>query len=452
MQPPATPARRAVVCRDPLQAAAALAAGIDVVLISLEPAPPALRSAATAAPRAGRLAVMVGDPGDPAAEAAAVEMAAEVFARKNANQPSGRASSPDTEIVPGRAPMQISMQLDYSGSFKQVAQRVVDLEKAGLDLVWAAEAYSFDGVSIMGYLAALTERIQIASGILPIYTRTPTLLAMTAAGLDALSDGRFHLGLGASGPQVIEGFHGVPYDAPIGRTREVIEICRKVWKREAPLQYDGRYYHLPLPAGQGTGLGKPLKIIGRPNPDIPVWIAAIGEKNVELAAEVAEGWLPIFFMPEKARDVWGGSIEAGQARRDPARGTLQIAAGGLLAIGEGDDVTRLRDLARPQLALYIGGMGAKGKNFYNTLAQRYGYEKEAAEIQDLYLDGKKDEAAAAIPAELVTGLSLVGPRSFVAERIAAMRDAGVTHLNVTPIPVGDKSALDQVAEVKELAG
>ncbi|MCU4187503.1 LLM class F420-dependent oxidoreductase [Acidiferrimicrobium sp. IK] len=348
--------------------------------------------------------------------------------------------------------MQISMQLDYAGSFKKAAANVAELEKAGLDLVWVAEAYSFDGVSVMGYLAAKTERVQIASGILPIYTRTPTLLAMTAAGLDALSDGRFVLGLGASGPQVIEGFHGIAYDAPLGRTREIIEICRKVWAREAPLRHDGRYYHLPLPEGEGTGLGKPLKIIGHPRPDIPVWIAAIGEKNVELAAEVAEGWLPIFFVPEKARDVWGKSLEAGMAKRAPERGPLQVAAGGLLAIGEGDDVVKLRDLARPQLALYIGGMGARGKNFYNTLAQRYGYEKEAAEIQDLYLDGKKSEAAAKIPDELVSGLSLVGPKSFVAERIEAMKEAGVTHLNVIPAPVGDQTAAGLIATVKEMAG
>lgn len=347
--------------------------------------------------------------------------------------------------------MKISMQLDYAGNFKQAAGRAVEMENAGLDLVWVAEAYSFDGVSIMGYLAAVTERVQIASGILPIYTRTPTLLAMTAAALDALSDGRFVLGLGASGPQVIEGFHGVAYDAPIGRTREVIEICRQVWAREAPLQYDGKHYHLPLPEGQGTGLGKPLKIIGRPNPKIPVWIAAIGEKNVELAAEVAEGWLPIFFIPEKARDVWGKSLEAGEAKRSPDRGPLQVAAGGLLAIGEGDDVAAIADLARPQLALYIGGMGAKGKNFYNTLCQRYGYEREAAEIQDLYLSGRKDEAAAKVPEELVAGLGLVGPKSFVAERIAAMKEAGVTHLNVIPVPVGDQTAADLVATVKDLA-
>ena len=203
--------------------------------------------------------------------------------------------------------------LSYSGGFKQAAQQVVEMEKAGLDLVWVAEAYGFDGPSLMGYLAALTDTVEIGAAILPIYTRTPTLIAMTAAGIDALSDGRFHLGLGASGPQVIEGFHGVPYTNPLGKTREIVEICRDVWKREAPLVHDGKNFTLPLPPEQGTGLGKPLKIIAHPvRSEIPIWIAALGEKNVELTAEIANGWIPILFIPERAHDVWGGTLEGGR--------------------------------------------------------------------------------------------------------------------------------------------
>src|SRR3954469_25954139 len=213
------------------------------------------------------------------------------------------------------------MQLSYSGGFKEAADTVAELEQAGLDLVWVAEAYGFDGASLMGYLAAKTETVQIASGILPIYTRTPTLIAMTAAGVDALSDGRCVLGLGASGPQVIEGWHGVKYDAPIGRTREIIEICRKVWARGDKLVHDGQSYQLPLPADQGTGLGKPLKIIAHPvRPRIPIWVASLGPKNVEMTAEVADGWMPLFYLPEKARDVWGADLDAGQAKRDPSLG------------------------------------------------------------------------------------------------------------------------------------
>src|SRR3984957_15522069 len=272
--------------------------------------------------------------------------------------------------------MKIATTLSYAGGFTAAARQVSEMEKAGLDLVWVAEAYGFDSPSLMGYLAALTETVEIGSAILPIYTRTPALLAMTAAGVDALSDGRFHLGLGASGPQVIEGWHGLPYDAPLGRTREVAEICRQVWAREAPLVHDGRHYHLPLPAGQGTGLGRALKIIAHPvRPRIPIWVASLGEKNVSMTAEIADGWLPIFFIPERANEVWGAALSAGRAKRDSGADPLMISAGGLLAIGDGEDVIKLRELARPVVALYVGGMGAKGRNFYNDLACRYGYEK-----------------------------------------------------------------------------
>jgi F420-dependent oxidoreductase-like protein len=195
--------------------------------------------------------------------------------------------------------MQISMQLNYAGGYREAADTVVQYEKAGLDLIWIAEAYGFDGPSLMGYVAATTETIQIAAGILPIYTRTPTLLAQTAAGIDALSDGRFQMGLGASGPQVIEGWHGVPYDKPLTRTREIVDICRAVWKRDDRLTYEGKAYQVPLPEGTGTGLGKPLKIINHPvRPSIPIWVASLGPKNVEMTAEVADGWLPLFFIPE----------------------------------------------------------------------------------------------------------------------------------------------------------
>ncbi|WP_106398501.1 LLM class F420-dependent oxidoreductase [Actinocorallia populi] len=346
--------------------------------------------------------------------------------------------------------MRIGMPLGYAGGFKESVAELVEYEKAGLDIVYVAEAYSFDGVSQMGYIAARTERVEIAAGILNIYSRTPTLMAMTAAGLDYVSDGRFTLGLGASGPQVIEGFHGVPYHAPLGRTREVIEICRKVWKREAPLEHHGKYYELPLDPAKGTGLGKALKIINHPvRPDIPIQVAAIGEKNVELTAEIADGWQPIFFLPEKAGDVWGDALARGEARRDPSLGTLDIVAQAPLAIG--DDVEGYLDFGRPMAALYIGGMGAKGKNFYNSLCRRYGWEKEAEEIQDLYLAGKKNEAAEKVPAELVRNMSLIGPESWVKERLAAFKEAGVTTLNITPIAADHKSKLKLIERIKELA-
>ncbi|WIM87734.1 LLM class F420-dependent oxidoreductase [Candidatus Mycobacterium wuenschmannii] len=343
--------------------------------------------------------------------------------------------------------MRIGLGINYAGGFKEVAAEVADLERAGLDIVFVPEAYSFDAVSALGYLAASTERVELASGILQLYTRTPTLTAMTAAGLDYVSDGRYTLGLGASGPQVIEGFHGVRYDAPIARTREVIEICRQVWRREK-LQYQGEHYEIPLPAEQGTGLGKSLKLINKPVRErIPILIAALGPKNVELAAELAEGWQPIFFLPEKANDVWGKALDAGKAKRDAALGDLEVFAGPTLAIG--DNVEPLREIVKPHLALYIGGMGAKGKNFYHTLATRYGYGAQADRIQELYLDGDKEAAAKAVPDELVRDVSLIGTPGFVKERIAAFREAGVTTLNVVPVA---ETAHERVKLIETLRG
>jgi F420-dependent oxidoreductase-like protein len=340
--------------------------------------------------------------------------------------------------------MKLSMPLSYAGGFKQSARQAVALEKAGLDTVWVAEAYGFDGVSLMGYLAAVTETVEIGAAILPIYTRTPTLLAMTAAGVDALSDGRCVLGLGASGPQVIEGFHGVPYTQPLTRTREIIEICRQVWSRER-VTYQGKAYTLPLPPEQGTGLGKPLKLITRPVRErVPVYVAALGPKNVRMTAEVADGWLPLFYLPEKVADVWGDDLAAGAAARSDDLGPLEIVAGGLLAVG--DDAVQQRELARPMIALYVGGMGARGRNFYNDLAQRYGFEAEAVKIQDLYLDGKKDEAAAAVPDGLLEAATICGPEGYVRDRIAAFKEAGVTSLNVTPLAADVPALVSQLKE------
>ncbi|NEE04744.1 LLM class F420-dependent oxidoreductase [Phytoactinopolyspora halotolerans] len=340
--------------------------------------------------------------------------------------------------------MELSTILPLAKDPHATAREVVALEKAGVDTVFLPEAYGFDAVSILGYLAARTSTVRLGPGILPIYSRTPALIAQTAAGLDAVSGGRAVLGLGASGPQVIEGWHGVPYAKPLARTREVVDICRRVWRRE-PLTNDG-LYPLPLPEEQGTGLGKPLKFINRPVRErIPIFLAALGERNVQLTAEIAEGWLPIYFLPERAQEIWGPALDAGRARRDPALGELEIVAGGNLAIG--DDVDQLLDLARPTLALYIGGMGARGKNFYNDLARRYGYEAEAERIQDLYLSGQRSEAEAAVPDELVRLTNLVGPESWVAERVAAYRAAGVTSLHVSPVGPDPMRSVERLKEM-----
>ena len=344
--------------------------------------------------------------------------------------------------------MRTGIFLPYSGGFKESVDQVVNLEKAGVGIVLVPEAYSFDAVSQTGYLAAKTSTIELGFGVVPIYTRTPTLLAMTAAGLDYVSDGRFQLGIGTSGPQVMEGFHGVPFDAPLGRTREVVEICRKVWRRER-LTYEGKHYQIPLPADRGTGLGKPLKIINPPVRErIPIHIAALGPKNVELTAEIAEGWQPVFFNPEKADDVWGEALRAGEAKRDKELGELDIMASVTVAIG--DDVDERLQWAKPQLALYIGGMGAKGKNFYHNVATKYGYGEVADRIQELYLSGRKAEAIAAVPDDLVRSVSLIGPKSYVRERIAAFAEAGVTTLLATPVATDATEYVHYVEELQRL--
>ena len=343
--------------------------------------------------------------------------------------------------------MRTGIFLDYSGGFREAVGHVAALEGAGVDIALVAEAYSFDAVSQLGYLAARTSTIELGSGVFPLYTRTPTLLAMTAAGLDYVSEGRFRLGIGTSGPQVMEGFHGVPFDAPLDRTREVVQICRQVWRRER-LEHQGRHYQIPLPADRGTGLGKPLKLINTPVRErIPITIAALGPKNVALTAEIAEGWQPVFFYPERADEVWGEALRAGMAKRDPGLGELDVMVGVSLAIG--DDVADRLNWAKPQLALYLGGMGARGRNFYHNVATRYGFGAVADRIQELFLSGRKAEAVAAVPDDLVRAVSLIGPRSYVRERIAAFAEAGVTTLLATPVAA---DGTEYRAFVEEMVG
>jgi len=350
--------------------------------------------------------------------------------------------------------MRVGMPLSYSAAgFTQTVTELVDFERAGLDLVSLPEVYTFDSVSQLGYLAAKTSTVGLYTGILNVYSRTPSLLAMTAAGLDAVSEGRFTLGLGASGPQVVEGWHGVRYDKPLARTREVVSICRKVWRRER-LEHESELYHLPLgPEHGGSGLGKPLKLINHPyRPDIPVVLAALGPKNVALAAELFEGWEPIFFYPEHADAAFGEALAAGLALRDPALGPLDVMVDTHVLITDSQEqedaaVQRVRD----HLALYVGGMGARGKNFYNELAVRYGFGEAAATVQDLYLTGRKDEAAAALPEELVRGVALIGSEADVTARVRAFAAAGVTTLNANPLATEHAQRVRDVELLKAIA-
>ncbi len=342
--------------------------------------------------------------------------------------------------------MKLSMPLVYAGNPRETADQVAGLEKAGLDLIWVAEPYGFDAPTLMGYLAAKTETVQIGAGILNVYSRTPGALLQTAAGLDNVSGGRAVLGLGASGPQVIEGFHGLPYDRPLTRTREVIDVLRMGLRHEK-LDYQGKTFSVPLPEGQGLGLGKPLKLLNKPErPSVPLWVAALGDKNVAMTAEVADGWLPFLYFPEKAHQVWGEPLARGAAKRSADLAPLEICAGGMVAIGEGPETKALLDFMRPMYALYVGGMGARDKNFYNQLACEYGFEKEAKEIQDLYLSGKKKEVEALVPLEWLEAGNLVGPESYVKERIAAFKESGVTNLSLTPASDDPAATIAQVKE------
>ena len=346
--------------------------------------------------------------------------------------------------------MKISMAIGAGASLdpKRLTQHVTDLEAAGVDMIWGGEIYGFDLVSTLAYVAAKTERIQLMTGILPIYSRSPAIIAQTAMTIDTLSHGRFILGLGTSGPQVIEGWHGVPFSKPMGRTRDVIEICRKVWSGDKVV-HEGSAVSLPYDGG--TGLGKPLKLMAKPHRrDIPIAVASIGPRNVEMTAELAEVWQPIHFLPEKFNDVWGDALAAGGAKRSDDLGDLQIVAGGTVALGSGPMVDAVRKGVRDNVGFYVGGMGARDKNFYNDLFKRYGYVDEAHKIQDLFLTGKRDEAFAAVPDDYVDRASLTGDPERVRERIEVYRSVGVSYLDIT-IPPETENPLDVISQVKAWA-
>lgn len=346
--------------------------------------------------------------------------------------------------------MKISMAIGAGASLdpKRLTQHVADLEAAGVDMIWGGEIYGFDLVSTLAYVAAKTERIQLMTGILPIYSRSPAIIAQTAMTIDTLSEGRFILGLGTSGPQVIEGWHGVPFSKPMGRTRDVIEICRKVWSGDKVV-HEGSAVSLPYDGG--TGLGKPLKLMAKPfRRDIPIAVASIGPRNVEMTAELAEVWQPIHFLPEKFNDVWGDALAAGSAKRSDHLADLQIVAGGTVALGDGAMVDSVRKGVRDNVGFYVGGMGARDKNFYNDLFKRYGYVDEAEKIQDLFLTGKRDEAFAAVPDDYVDRASLTGDPERVKERIEVYRSVGVSYLDLT-IPPETENPLEVISQVKAWA-
>jgi F420-dependent oxidoreductase-like protein len=323
---------------------------------------------------------------------------------------------------------------DWGAGLPTAIALAQEADALGYESGWVAEAYGTDAITPVTWLLAHTERLKMGTAIAQMPARAPAMTAMTAATLDMMSGGRFLLGIGASGPQVSEGWYGERYGKPLGKTREYVEILRAVWDRAAPLEHHGEHYDIPYTGPGASGLAKALKIIVHPRTaDIPVYIASIGPKNVELTAEIADGWLPIFYSPTKADAVWGDALRRGftaAAARGRAKGPDRFDVAASVTVVVGDDVDALRDKVKPALALYVGGMGAKGKNFYNDLACRYGYEAVAAEIQDLYLAGKKADAIALVPDDLVDDTCLIGSRERIADRLEAWKESSVSTLVV----------------------
>jgi F420-dependent oxidoreductase-like protein len=340
--------------------------------------------------------------------------------------------------------MRLGLNVGYSGARMRLDMDLIcEADRLGFHSVWTAEAYGSDAITPLAWIAARTEKIHVASGIMQMPARTPAMTAMTAMTLDHLSNGRFICGLGVSGPQVVEGWHGVRYGKPLVRTREYVECLRTIWARERPLEHHGEHYDIPYRGPGASGLGKPLKSIlhGRP---IPIYLAAIGPKSVAQAAEIADGWLPIFYSPYRAPKVYQPSLDDGFAKAGDKKSLSNFDIAVSVGVVVGDDVQSCLDRVKPQLALYIGGMGARGKNFYNDLACRYGFEAAAKTIQDLYLAGRKDEATAAVPNELADEVALCGPRERIRDRLAAWREApiGTMILNV-----GQRDVLRMMAEL-----
>lgn len=328
--------------------------------------------------------------------------------------------------------MRLGLNLGYRGvSIARDTTLVNEAERLGYDSVWTAEAYGADAVTPLAFLAARTETIRLGSAIMQMPARTPAMTAMTAATLDDLSNGRFLLGLGVSGPQVVEGWHGRAYGRPLQVSREYVEILRTMLARNGSVEYAGQHHQIPYQGPDATGLGKPLKLISKPrNPDLPIYLAAIGPGNVRLTAEIADGWLPVFYSPERASEVFAPLLAEGFARSGVTNKADRFDVAATVFTSLDDDLTRARLAARPMISLYVGGMGSERKNFYNDLAHRYGYGEAADRIQTAYLAGRKMEAMREVPDDLVDEVSLVGSRERIADRLEAWEASGVTTLLV----------------------
>ena len=351
--------------------------------------------------------------------------------------------------------LKLGLNLGYWGIGPQgdEATEIVQVaERAGYDSVWAAESYGSDAVSVLAYLAAKTETIQLGAAILQVPARPPAAAAMAGVTIDALSGGRFIFGFGPSGPQVSEGWYGVPYAKPWGRTKEYVEVVKEIVAREGRLEHSGEHYTLPLMEGEGvTGQGKALKLNIHPvRSEIPVYIGAIGRRSVEIAAEIADGWIPIFFSVDKWQDAWGEHIETGLEKGGRSREDFQVSPSVQVAID--GDLDAARGMVKAGLLLYLGGMGSKDTNFYVDLTRRFGFAEVADEVQSLYLDGKREEAYNAIPDELVDATAMIGTEDEVAERVKRFADAGVDRMIVSPMHANRDENVATLEKLAEMVG
>lgn len=341
--------------------------------------------------------------------------------------------------------MRLGLMLGYSGAkFELPLDLIQEADRLGIYAIWTAEAYGSDCVVPLAWAGALTKKVHLGTAIMQMPARTPANTAMTAMTLDQLSGGRFLLGLGLSGPQVVEGWHGQPYGKPVGKTREYVEIVRKIFARKEPLIHDGKHYQIPYQGEDATGLGKPLKSIIHGRADLPIYLAAIGPQNVALAAEIADGWLPVFFSPRHYQATFADFVEEGFAKAGNGKSLANFDIAPSVPVAIGDDLEVCRNMIRPFIGLYIGGMGAKGKNFYHDLVTRFGYGEAADKIQELYLSGNKGEAMAAVPDALIDDVALCGTKERIKDLLEMWKSSPVTTMNII---AHDVDTLRTVAEL-----
>jgi F420-dependent oxidoreductase-like protein len=371
-----------------------------------------------------RTSLIVRDREEKSVDLSFAALAAEDLARLSAS-----ALTSLERLAPGGNAMRLGLVTGYSGPrMPSTMELILEAERLGFESVWSGEAYGSDVITFLAYVGARTSKIKLGAGIMQMHARTPAMTAMTAMTLDGLTNGRFIIGLGPSNPQVVEGWHGVAYGKPLQRYREYIAIVRKILAREAPLEFNGEEYQIPYRGPGASGLGKPLKSILHGRPDIKIYTASIGPKGIELAAELADGLLPVWMSPDWYDQLYKPHLDAGFSKAGAGKSRQNFDLAPFVTCVLGNDVAKCREPVKASLALYIGGMGARSKNFYNSYVRQFGYEELAGRLQDLYLSGRKNEAQAAVPDRLVDAVALVGPRERIRDQLARWKSSPIKTL------------------------